>query len=61
MKEEIPSPSTVEDTYTIYVKGKVKLENTEINGNVYVSLMVLRKCLTVEIPQKSGNLSKVIC
>jgi len=35
IKDEVITPSTVEDTFTVYVKGEdVKVENTGIQGKI---------------------------
>ena len=36
VKDEVITPSTVEDTCTVYVQGDVKMENTEIQGNAKI-------------------------
>ena len=42
VKDEVITPSTVEDTCTVYVQGDVKMENTEIQGNHYKKLYSLK-------------------
>ena len=41
IKDEVPSPSTEEDTCTVYIKEEdVKMENTEITGNDRISFLL---------------------
>ena len=36
IKDEVITPSTLEDTCSVYVQGDVKLENTCMQGNILV-------------------------
>ena len=36
IKDEVITPSTLEDTCSVYVQGDVKLENTGMQGNILV-------------------------